>query len=76
MAANVLFDGGGGGVVVWKGLREVGVCWGGDALGGLDKVLAGQVWRCHTCRIDDLIGRLGGVCCREWLDGGAMSVFG
>ena len=57
----------------------------GEALDGLDKALAGQtpggkalagqtpggVWR-----ISGLIGRLGGVCCREWLDGGAMSVFG
>ena len=43
----------------------------GEALDGLDKALAGQtpggVWR-----ISGLIGRLGGVCCREWLDGGVM----
>ena len=35
------------------GVGKLEYVGGGDALSGLDKVLAGQVWRCHTCRIDD-----------------------
>ena len=69
-----------GGIVVGRGLAWRSCCvgrgfgkleyvGGGDALSGLDKVLAGQMRSAHLA--DRWFkGRLGGVCCREcWVAG-------